>query len=505
MVRGKTRRLPGGNPTASAIALSFALSGCGGSGTAKQATEPVILRIGFGLAAVGGGNYGVGQTSLWAAGLQATARNIAFDELVSVPQNGRTLPSLAEGWSASEDGLVLHIRLRPSVTFSNGKPVNAQAVLEVLRVDLPDALGPAFADIAEMRAASELDVEFRLHQRSTFLLEALDSVPIVDPTSKESGTGPFSVQARHNGEIEMRANAGYFGGRPAIDRVILKPYASVRSAWADMLRGQVDMLYEVGVDGLDSLESSNDVNIFPYPRAYAYLLLLNTRTPELRDPAFRRRLNAAIDRRALIDDALRGHGMPAEGPVSPRHWAYTSDLPPFRYQPPSSPPARSPHRLTVLFGEPSLERLAVTIQRQLQAAGVEITLEPVPSEQIGIRLSAGNFDAVLTDFSQGYNLVWPYLYWHSNGPFNFGRYRNQAVDDALDGIRHAANDQAYKAGVAAFWRAIVDDPPAVFLAWPVRTHAVSTRFIVPMDPDTDVLNTLHLWKPAAETERSVHR
>ena len=77
----------------------------------------------------------------------------------------------------------------------------------------------------------------------------------------------------------MRANARYYGGKPSIDRVILKPYASVRSAWADMLRGQVDMLYEVGVDALDSLESSNDVNIFTFQRGYAYLLLLERAQP----------------------------------------------------------------------------------------------------------------------------------------------------------------------------------------------------------------------------------
>ena len=31
------------------------------------------------------------------------------------------------------------------------------------------------------------------------------------------------------------------------------------AAWAEMLRGQLDMLYEVGIDALDSLESSSNV------------------------------------------------------------------------------------------------------------------------------------------------------------------------------------------------------------------------------------------------------
>ncbi len=137
--------------------------------------------------------------------------------------------------------------------------------------------------------------------------------------------------------------------------------------------------------------------------------------------------------------------------------------------------------------------------------GVEITLEPVSLDEFDTRVRAGRFEAALSDYLLGPNLVRPYKYWHSNGPFNFGHYQNHAVDEALDSIRRAPDDAQYKAGVASFWRAMVDDPPAVFLAWPERARAVSTRFAVPTEPDTDVLNTLHLWKPAPETERSSRR
>jgi hypothetical protein len=73
------------------------------------------------------------------------------------------------------------------------------------------------------------------------------------------------------------------------------------------------------------------------------------------------------------------------------------------------------------------------------------------------------------------------------------------VDAALDAIRHAPNDDAYKAGVAAFQKAIVDDPPAIFLAWGERARAVSTRFeLPPVEPGVDILPTLRLWRPATD-------
>jgi peptide/nickel transport system substrate-binding protein len=319
------------------------------------------------------------------------------------------------------------------------------------------------------------------------------------------GTGPFFVADQRDDQIEMQANRTYFPAAPAIDRIVIKPYTSVRAAWADMLRGQVDVLYDVGVDALDSLEASRNVKVYTFQRGYAYVLLLNLRKSYIRDADFRRLLNAAVDRDEIVRDVLRGHGAPASGPVWPQHWAYTPDLPKFRYQPRPVVADGARRRLTCIFSEPSYERLALVVQRQLQAVGVDLELELVSDNRVfAHRLEVGDFDAFLTDIPQGPPLVRPYLFWHSRAPFNVGQFSSQQVDDAFDAIRHAADDSEYKAGVAAFQRAIVNDPPAIFLAWRERARAVSTRFLVPVEPGADILTALHLWRPASD-ERLARR
>ena len=117
---------------------------------------------------------------------------------------------------------------------------------------------------------------------------------------------------------------------------------------------------------------------------------------------------------------------------------------------------------------------------------------------------SADFDAVLLSVLSGPNLLRVYQWWHSGAPYNFGGFRSAAVDASLDAIRHAADDVAYKAGVAAFQRAIVDDPPAIFLAWSNRARVVSNRFDVVPDPSGDVLKTLRLWRPAG-SERTASR
>ena len=205
---------------------------------------------------------------------------------------------------------------------------------------------------------------------------------------------------------------------------------------------------------------------------YAHLVLLNVRRPYLGDPQFRRDLNAAIDREALVRDVLKGHGTPAQGASWPGHWAHSTDVPRLQYKPRR---LASPQRgLTLLFVDPSHERLALSIQKQLQAIGIDPVLELLPEKQVFARLGAGDFDAALGDVVHGPNMVRPSLFWHTGGPYNFGHYSNKQVDAALDSIGHAVDDAAYKTGVAAFQRAIVDDPPAIFLSWRERARGQHT-------------------------------
>jgi ABC-type transport system substrate-binding protein len=292
----------------------------------------------------------------------------------------------------------------------------------------------------------------------------------------------------------MLAHDGHYAGKPSIDRIILRSYSSVRSAWADMLRGQVDMLYDVGIEARDSLASSTRVKVFEFQRPYAYTVILNVNTPALRDAAVRRALNASIDRTELIANGLRGHGVPADGAVWPLHWAYNPGSARIRYD----PRILSGLKFSCIYVDSAHERLALALEQQLRSVGVELTLVPLSTDEGLDRLDSGNFEAALIDVANG-PLVRPYLSWHSMGPRNRGHYSSKAVDAALTTIQHAADEPEYRAGVSAFQDAIVADPPAIFLAWSERARAVSTRFRVPVEPGRDILTTLRAWRPSADT------
>lgn len=425
--------------------------------------------------------------------MRQAARFVAFEGLINFSRQGRPQPWLAESWSSSDDGLTLRVRLKPDVRFHDGEPLTAVTVRDSLQRQLPEYMGSIFQDVERIDVVPPLEVVITMKRRSNFVLEALDG-GIASPGNPMAGTGPFIASPPGaDGSIAMTANAAYREGPPLLAGILFRPYTSVRSAWADLLRGEVDMLYEVGLDALDSLETSKNVRVFTFPRNYAYLLILNVRRPALRDPEVRQLLNAAIDRQTLVEQALGGHGRPADTPIRPEHWAHDRSAPRFTYAPKL---LASPLRLHCLFGDPSLERLAVALQRQLQAVGVELTLERIPVDQIYERTTRADFNVLLADVVAGPTLVRPLWFWYSQAQFNWGGYSNPDVDRALDAVREAPDDAAYRAGVSAYQRAIVADPPAVFIAWSERARAVSSAFEVPAEPDRDILGTLRLWRPA---------
>jgi ABC-type transport system substrate-binding protein len=463
--------------------------GCGGSARpAGHAGERATLTIGIGQL----------EASTQLSGLSSIVSNQTIEPLIRIDRDGRFVPTLAQSLETTGDGS-LRIHLRPNVKFSDGSAVTSDIIVGVLRDKLSAMLGPAAADIVGISAIDPQQIEIRQERPSSFLGESID-FDIEKPGAHDVGTGPFFVGSRSETGVELVANDRYYLGTPAIGRVVLRNYPSVRAAWADMLRGNVDALYEVGLDALDSLQASSQVAIYLYQRPYAYSIVFNTRSPDLKSADVRRALNDAIDRPRLIADGLGKHGTPADGPVWPHHWAYNDRFPAFKYD------AASAQRVlgrkisfSCIFPEGPSERLALAAQHQLAQVGVDMRLQSLSLDELSRRVTKQHdFDAVLFDAHLAPNLFRSYQWWHSGGVYNFGQFQSARVDAALDAVRYARNDAEYAAGTLAFQQAFIDDPPAILLAWGERARAVSRRFDVPSEPGRDILTTLRLWKPSAD-------
>jgi peptide/nickel transport system substrate-binding protein len=473
--------------SAAAVALvTLASTTCGHSATRDAGPVPTELRV------------GIGQVALTSPqnGMREIVQNLSIESLFNFAgEDGRPGPALAEGWTLDPDWHSVVIRLRRDVRFHDGTPLKAPTVAEILSRTLPATMGPARDDFLSVTPLSDAELEVRFRTGSPFVLEALEA-SIEKVNAPGVGTGPYHVTP--GSPAVLLANRDYYLGTPRIDRLALTTYPSLRAAWAELLRGRIDMLYEVGNDALDSFTAASDVRVFTFTRRYQHVVLFNPQARSLARPAVRRALNLAIDRSALIDVALRNHGIPSSGPVWPRHWAFSRSSPQLASDPTLAVELLAGSRVQfkcLVPPGPPYERLALEVKRQLAAVGVEMQVDEEPLDRLLDAAQKQQFEAVLLDVIGGPTLFRPYLTWHSRAPRNLSGLATAARDAALDQIRHATSDASYRHAVAAFQQEILADPPALFLAWSQRARAVSKRFEVQVEPGRDVLAGLRMWKP----------
>src|SRR5437879_2299427 len=219
----------------------------------------------------------------------------------------------------------------------------------------------------------------------------------------------------------FRANPNYYLGSPRINEVQVTNFPATRTAWAELLRNRIDMLWEVGPYALDSLASSTTVSVSTYTRHYQYILAFNTESPSLRSNAIRRALNMAVNRDTFVERALNGHAIPSSGPIWPRYWALGTLQSPVQFDPAQAaqmiaagPGGGATHmlRFTCLtLTDAPYERMALELKRQLQAVGVEMDVRALAANELFEAERAKKFDAVLIDTISGPTVLRVYYAW----------------------------------------------------------------------------------------------
>ncbi|HZT77226.1 MAG TPA: ABC transporter substrate-binding protein [Vicinamibacterales bacterium] len=470
-----------------AAAFAAATLSCRNGESAAKGSRTTVLRIGLSLGNVSLRNPG--------QGIRQIGQNITTEGLARTAEDGRMEPQLADRWQLENGGQTIAIDLKPDVRFQDGTAADAAAVAAILTPAIRNQNGPVADDIESVRPVGANRIEIRFRRPSPLMLEALEA-PITKPGSNVS-TGPFVASASSSNE--WVANATYHLGRPAIDAVTARTFPSVRSAWAELLRNNIDMLYEVGSEALDSLENATNVSVFTFTRRYQYVFLFDSRSSAL-SHSVRQAINLAIDRSALVQSALNGHGVPSAGPLWPKHWAVAADAPAFEYAPKKAAELTNGKnvRLKCLMpADPLYERVALELKKQLAAVGVDVEWTALPPDDLITVERQGSYDAVLTELISGPTPLRLYNVWNSKGSMHIPGRGNTNVDVALDRLPDSTNEDDYRKAVRAVQQAFVDDPPAAFLNWTQRARAVSRRFIVPQpEPGRDILATLRLWTPS---------
>lgn len=263
-------------------------------------------------------------TSGAAVAIDEVAYATIFEGLVRAGTDGSIEPLLAARWTVTPDGLAYVFSLRPGVRFQDDSPLTASDVVFSLRRAIApgstNAQAQALAEIADVRALDPLTVRIVLKQPDSGFLTLLslgDSV-IVSARSagalatRPIGTGPFGFESWRRGDsISLVRNPLYWGKAPQLARVTFRFIADPTAAFAAVKAHDIDIFPDFPApETLARLRADPSLKLAIGPTEGEVILALNQRSGPLANLLVRRAISAALDRRAIIDGAMYGYGVP---------------------------------------------------------------------------------------------------------------------------------------------------------------------------------------------------
>jgi ABC-type transport system substrate-binding protein len=325
------------------------------------------------------------------------------------------------------------------------------------------------------------------------------------------GTGPFRLDGARPGRYELVADAGYWGGAPRLARVVFQRFADERALVAALVAGQADLSSTLSLTHIGALRRSPEVTLDAQTGLnVAFLSINNERAPFDRRET-RQALSRLIDRPALVERLLHGHGVPADGPLPPALGGHTD--PPRARRVDRSAARRlmaqaglaKGFTATLLLPRtprpylPEPRRLAERIQADLAPAGIEVQLQEVAAWPDYIeRCARGDYGLALlgwqADSLAPNDFLSALLSSEAVGRTNRSRYRSAAMDALLERGRrssdHAQRSLIYREAQALFQRDLPWVPlyhASVFTAYRTSVHGLNVS-------PTGVLRYDKAWK-----------
>ncbi len=193
-----------------------------------------------------------------------------YDQLAILDPDASIGMKLAEEITPNANATEWTIRLRPGVTFHDGKPLTADDVVytfqTILNPKTPtiSTVPMAPLDRNKITKVDKLTVKLGCHHPfSTFLetaasLSTMGIIPVGFDPKKPVGTGPFMYKSFTPGQQSVFVrNPNYWEhGLPYLDRVVITDYADETSQVNALLAGQVDVIDQLSAASIATLGSS---------------------------------------------------------------------------------------------------------------------------------------------------------------------------------------------------------------------------------------------------------
>jgi ABC-type transport system substrate-binding protein len=461
---------------AATMLLSVAI---GASGTPALAAKPVQ----GGTLTVAVEEDSKGFDPIKAGSLSPSARNTAMaveERLFDLDTKGKLVPELGLSAVSSKDGKSWTIKLRKGVSFHDGTPFNADAVVSHWERMLdPKNHFRGLAGMQPIAAVQKVDdftVRFQLRHAwvpfkdviaSPLLIAAYIPSPkaVRDGTQDRTpvGTGAYLFKEwLPNDRIVVVKNPNYWKkGLPHLDRVVFRIVPDMQTRYAGLKSGELDViLTDRGASILQAKEDKS-LRVYSSEATGAETFLFNTSKPPLNDVRVRRALAHAWNQEFYIKASYKDTIAVAHDPYGGT--LACGDLGYREYNPDKA------RKLMAEYGKPVTLELQITntprgrefgemIQRMLKEIGVTVTIKPLALGQRNKLVFAGDYQMTgwaLYDNTDMGPIMYNNLF--SGSELNFSRYRNPEMDKLLTTAQLSTNPKERQKALCGVARQINDE------------------------------------------------
>lgn len=399
-----------------------------------------------------------GFDPLTAVYLQYGDRSVVMaieERLFDVDSKGKLVPELALSATPSDDGKTWTIKLRKGVSFHNGTPFNADAVVTHWQRMLdPQNRFSGATYLEPVKSVTKVDdytVRFTLKHPWAAFTSMLSGtqwtgayIPSPKAVREETqnrapvGTGSFMFKEwLANNRLVVIKNPNYWRkDKPYLDTVVFRPVPDVQARFAGLRSGEIDLILTDWGPHILEAEKDRSLRVYSADTSGPYTFIINTEKPPLDDVRVRRALAHAWNQSSYLQTDSR-----LTLPVAKEPFGGTLSCGDCGYR--DYDPAKA-RELLAEYGKPVALELLVTdtpqgreagetMQRLFKEVGITLKIAPLAEGELVNQVKRGDYQVSgwrLMDL----NDMGPYLNvcLHSKGKLNFSRYRSLAMDELLD-------------------------------------------------------------------------
>jgi ABC-type transport system substrate-binding protein len=321
--------------------------------------------------------------------------NIArFDEKLKI------VPGLATKWEQSKDGLTWTFYLRKGVKFHDGTPFNGEAVKifieRMIGPEKPSRSGLYTPFVNSVEVVDDYTVKIILKAPFAFFLNNLahSASGIISPTALKTygkdisrravGTGPFKfVEWIHGDHLTMVRNDEYWGGKPKLDKIIVKTVKEDSARVMMLQSGDAQLIVRIPSEDIPRLEKDPNIKLDSTETLRVLFIGINVTKKPLNDVRVRQALNYAVDKEAIVKNLYQGRALVSAGMVGPLTTGYVR-IEGYSYNPEKAKQllteAGYPNGFKVKLWSPQGRypkdfEMAQAIQQQLKKVNIDCTLD----------------------------------------------------------------------------------------------------------------------------------